>query len=257
MAWISVHETIDGPKLRTFYKLLDCSKFEAVGILNFLWLWGLTNATKEGLIPAADEEDIERYLYGKGNGTTIPCQDIVKALLKAEYLERRLDGLYIHDWDEWQKEWYRYQERKESDVRRKRRLREMKTSASTENPQKVPEKEEQKVAEEKQPAKKAKKEYEKDFETFWQAYPSSKDKAKASKCYEARKKEGWSPEKLLEAAKGYAAECRKYKTDPHYIKHGSTFLSANTPFIDYLPNGIEQKGQAEETGQPDMSNPFG
>ena len=44
MAWISVHESVDGPKLRNLYKKLKCSKFEAIGILNFLWFWGLNNA---------------------------------------------------------------------------------------------------------------------------------------------------------------------------------------------------------------------
>lgn len=62
MAWISVHESVDGPKLRNLYKQLGCSKFEALGILNFLWIWGLTNAEKDGLILYADKEDIERYL---------------------------------------------------------------------------------------------------------------------------------------------------------------------------------------------------
>ena len=60
MAWISVHESVDGPKLRNLYKKLGCSKFEALGILNFLWIWGLTNAEKDGLILFADKEDIER-----------------------------------------------------------------------------------------------------------------------------------------------------------------------------------------------------
>lgn len=261
MAWISVHDTIDNQKLREFHKLLGCSKFEAVGILNFLWLWGLTNATKTGLIPAADEEDIERYLYGKGNGTEIPCQDIVKALLEAEYLERREDGLYIHDWDEWQKEWYRYLERRENDVKRKRRKKELlkgkipqSTEKNAETPQKIPEKADGN-ADGKVPAKK-RKEYSKDFEKFWEAYPNTKGKAEANKCYAARLKEGWSPEELYEAACNYAAECRKRRTEQQYIKHGSTFLSANTPFVDYLPGGLIPKGQSDKNSQPDMSNPF-
>lgn len=55
MAWISVHESIDGPKLRNLYKQLGCSKFEATGILNFLWFWGLTNAERDGLILYAEK----------------------------------------------------------------------------------------------------------------------------------------------------------------------------------------------------------
>lgn len=71
MAWISVHESIDGPKLRNLYKQLGCSKFEATGILNFLWFWGLTNAERDGLILYAEKEDIERYLYGVGAGCVL------------------------------------------------------------------------------------------------------------------------------------------------------------------------------------------
>ena len=42
MAWVSVHQDVDGAKLRRLYKTIGCSKFEALGILNFLWM---TNKT--------------------------------------------------------------------------------------------------------------------------------------------------------------------------------------------------------------------
>ena len=48
MAWISVHETIKGPKLREFRKQLGCSEFEATGVLIYLWLWGLDNQQRMG-----------------------------------------------------------------------------------------------------------------------------------------------------------------------------------------------------------------
>lgn len=41
MAWVSVHQEVDGAKLRRLYKTIGCSKFEALGILNFLWFWGM------------------------------------------------------------------------------------------------------------------------------------------------------------------------------------------------------------------------
>lgn len=272
MAWISVHESIDGPKLREFYKELGCSKFEAVGILNFLWMWGLTNADKTGLIPAADEDDIERYLYGKGNKCSLSSKDIVNALLKTGWLEREDGKLYIHDWDMWQKEWYKYQERKENDTLRKRKRRILMKELAKDNPQEnTPEIPQRNLQDEKLEIKvdrpngksvekkpeKVKKSYSNEFEEFWEAYPLHRDKGAAGKCFEARVKQGWDPRQLTEAAKNYAAECRKYRTEPRYIKHGSTFLSADTPFRDYLPHGLNDSKPKAETSQPDMSNPFG
>ena len=80
------------------------------------------------------------------------------------------------------------------------------------------------------------------FEKFWSAYPRKKEKAKAYKAYCARLKDGFSEDELLQAAQGYAAECKKEKRVEQYIKHGATFLSANTPFTDYLNN---EKGGVE------------
>ena len=99
MAWISVHESIDGPKLRNLYKQLGCSKFEATGILNFLWFWGLTNAERDGLILYAEKEDIERYLYGVGAGCVLDPKKIVDALFDSGWLDWSPRGICIHDWE--------------------------------------------------------------------------------------------------------------------------------------------------------------
>ena len=42
------------------------------------------------------------------------------------------------------------------------------------------------------------------FESFWNAYPRKKEKAKAYKCYNARLNDGYSEEELLTAATEYA-----------------------------------------------------
>ena len=97
MAWISVHESIDGPKLRNLYKQLGCSKFEATGILNFLWFWGLTNAERDGLILYAEKEDIERYLYGVGAGCVLDPKKIVDALFDSGWLDWSPRGICIHE----------------------------------------------------------------------------------------------------------------------------------------------------------------
>lgn len=87
------------------------------------------------------------------------------------------------------------------------------------------------------------------FESFWNAYPRKKEKAKAYKCYNARLKDGYSEEELLTAATEYAKECKKRKTEERYIKLGSTFLSASTPFVDYLKKEGD-KSEAEEPRRP-------
>lgn len=82
------------------------------------------------------------------------------------------------------------------------------------------------------------------FESFWKEYPRKKEKAKAYKAYKARIKDGFSEVDLLTATRRYAEECRQKGTEERYIKLGATFLSANTPFIDYLENEKENEDEA-------------
>lgn len=94
-------------------------------------------------------------------------------------------------------------------------------------------------------AKKADNEYEYDndtedntyscaFEKMWTAYPRKKEKKKASKCYKARLREGFSEDELFLAVKRYAEKCKAEGQDERYIKLCSTFLGPDTPFTDYL-----------------------
>lgn len=91
------------------------------------------------------------------------------------------------------------------------------------------------------------------FDAFWKIYPRKKEKAKAYKAYRERLKDGFSDDELLKAATAYAEECSSRNTDERYIKLGSTFLSANTPFEDYLKEGekneqdsVQQKEELSE-----------
>lgn len=86
------------------------------------------------------------------------------------------------------------------------------------------------------------------FELFWNAYPRKKEKAKAYKCYNARLKDGYSEEELLTAATEYAKECKDRKTEDRYIKLGATFLSASTPFTDYLRKAEGSNASEEHRG---------
>ena len=90
-------------------------------------------------------------------------------------------------------------------------------------------------------------EYSVHFEKFWSAYPRKKEKAKAYKAYCTRLKDGFSEDELLQAAQGYAAECCKEGRAEKYIKLCATFLSASTPFTDYLDNGKERV-ESEQSG---------
>ena len=85
--------------------------------------------------------------------------------------------------------------------------------------------------------------YSANFDAFWKVYPRKKEKAKAYKAYNARLKDGFSDDELLKAATAYAEECKSRNTEERYIKLGATFLSANTPFEDYLKEG-EEDGQS-------------
>lgn len=117
MAWISVHDHVDGKKLRRMSKMLECSKAEALGILNFLWFWGLNNADENGRIEDADRDDIADVLSGK---TQLQLEKVVDVLFSAGWLDDVEGCIYLHDWSEWQEQWYKFRKKKDYDAQRKR-----------------------------------------------------------------------------------------------------------------------------------------
>lgn len=110
MAWISVHDHVDGKKLRRLSKMLDCSKAEALGVLNFLWFWGLNNADENGRIEDADKGDVAEVFYGK---TEIPPEKVVSALFSSGWLDDVGGIIYLHDWSEWQEQWYKFRRKRD------------------------------------------------------------------------------------------------------------------------------------------------
>lgn len=262
MAWISVHTGVDGPKLRDLRKKLRCSKFEATGILVYLWFWGLENAEKDGRILYADKEDIEECLRGAGAGCKISASVIVESLIETGWIDEVEDGgYYIHDWEEWQEQWYKAKERRENDASRKREKRRMQASTSADqqgphhgeqgdSPGQKAEPPQESVTKPPDESKESK--YSTEFETFWSVYPRKADKGMAYKKYIARLKDGFSAEDLTAAAKAYAAQCIRDKTEQRYIKHPKTFLGDSTPFTDFLPKKAEAEAPAPQPG----ANPF-
>lgn len=263
MAWISVHEQVIGGKLRNLAKEIGCSQNEALGILIRLWLWAINNAGKDGCIVGADKDDVAEIL-NIGIDRRYSADDVVDALIATNWIDME-NGLYIHDWEEWQEQWYKAIEVRERDAARKREERKRKRMAKQMTEQSIPP-EEPPPAEDMEhdlptphlniPLEEAPKqkpaEYSKDFEAFWEVYPRKVGKGEAYKKYKARLNDGWSEAELLEAAKNYASRVARERTEQKYIKHAKTFLSENTPFTDYLPKdrGIEQQASADDVDDP-------
>lgn len=242
MAWISVHEQVIGGKLRSLAKAIGCSQNEALGILVRLWLWGINNADEDGQIIGADKEDVAEVLTIGIDSRYSPA-DVTNALLETAWLDAD-DGLFIHDWKEWQEQWYRALKVREGNAERKRKERERKRNAiqnSSSESQKEPQAELSmpklniSTDNENVTKRQIRQDYPSEFNQFWDAYPRKIEKGNAYKMYQARLNCGWKPEELIEAAKNYALKVARERTEIKYIKHPKTFLSANEPFVDFLP----------------------
>ena len=248
MAWISVHEQVVGGKLRSLAKKIGCSQNEALGLLVRFWLWGIHNASPEGRIESATEEDIADVL-NIGIDRRYQAKDVVAAMIEVGWIDYDEGCLFIHDWKEWQKQWYKALRIRTFDNERKARDREKRAvsesaPASTDKERSdAPQKADSSDSRDEKPtnptpkaAKKATNDYPTGFEEFWRAYPKKVGKGEAYKCYQARLKDGWPPKELLEAATEYAKETDRRHTKQEFIKHPKTFLSAATPFTDYIPS---------------------
>ena len=124
LAWISVHDHVSGGKLRELAKGIGCSQKEALGILVSLWLWGLNNADRTGKLRSCDRTDIAEEVLSKGLSEGLDKNSIVKNLIIHRWIDEGEDGtLYLHDWDTWQEQWYKFLKMKEYDAERKRRER--------------------------------------------------------------------------------------------------------------------------------------
>ena len=239
MAWISVHESVVGAKLRLFAKELNASQNEALGLLITLWLWGIHNADRYGKIVGATKSDVAKVIYSGLNDKLNPI-DSVDALIKTNWIDIDEDGLYIHDWSEWQKQWYKAIDVREREKNRKREERaRQKESCSSKQTDKTPSAD-----------KTTDKAYSTDFEDFWNVYPRKVGKGEAYKKYLARLNDGWSPEQLLQSAKKYRSQVVNERTEEKYIKHAKTFLSENTPFADYLTKTERQASKPVEEENP-------
>ena len=230
-----------------------------------LWSWGMKNADKSGKLIYANEDVIEKAI---GNVTTRDTSGFAEALFKCGWLDRVGNDIYIHDWDFWQKEWYKSQERREADRTRYQNRKNGKKSEDDDpqepeqlsmegmnghtpedHPNETPTPQPPDPPKTPQP-----KQYSSQFEELWGAYYGEKGvKAEAYKSYNARLKDGWTHQQLLQAVLAYAAQEKRNGTEPKYVKRVKTFLGPNTPFIDFLPN----RGSLKREDPPSVrKNPF-
>ena len=274
MAWISVHEQVIGGKLRSLAKEIGCSQNEALGLLVRLWLWGINNADKHGMIIGAEKDDLAEVL-SLGLDIKLSPDEVVDALVKTNWIDVD-EGLYLHDWDEWQEQWYKAIDVREKNAERKRKERAKKRGQPKEESQSsavpdtrmeadlpvpkliIPHGEviQDKTEDPKVEPKKKEDDYPDGFRQFWEVYPRKVGKGEAYTKYKARINCGWKPEELLEAAKNYASRVIRDNTEKQYIKHPKTFLSDNEPFTDYLPKHTERAPEENAANGDNEDNPF-
>ncbi len=101
---------------------------------------------------------------------------------------------------------------------------------------------------EKDPLKKE--EYTPEFESFWKECPRKVEKTKAYKCWRTRLKEGHTAGEMIMAAQNYAKA--KKGEELRFIKHPSTFIGPDKPFLEYISSkpveeGVEYGQEVEDT----------
>lgn len=230
--WICVHDKIFGGKSRNLADKIGCSQDEAVGLLVRLWIWGLTNCDRDGLIQYANTNTIAEVLV-QGLSKDLEPTEIVDALIECNYLDVDGDTIYIHDWADWQQYYYSYQDRKTKNTESKRNSREAQRST---------------------PKPANKEDYTSEFEEWWKIYPRKVNKIDAFAKYKARLKEGYGHSTLMAAAETYAAIVKKTHKEKQFILHPETFLGPSLRFKDYMPEEPEPESETQSTDS--WANPF-
>lgn len=123
--WFAVQtELLDSHKVRTAAKRLKCPKCLVVGLLCTLWAWGMDNADEAGKLKGdTDRSDIAELFAPCATEAKLDPNDIVKTMFECGLLDEAEGEIFIHDWQEYQSEWYRAKRRKEYDADRKRKER--------------------------------------------------------------------------------------------------------------------------------------
>ena len=226
-------------------KKLRCSKLEAIGMVVVLWAWGMQdNADERGKLVEAEEFDIEEVFNGLSKMSE---EQIVQALIEAEWLDMEDGHIFIHDWAEYQKPWYKLQKKKSKDLER---YYSNKDDPSDDEPDEGdPPKPPDEGGKKKTPKEV---QYTKKFNLLWDQYPYKRgSKEAAFRQYVARYREGYTYEQLYAATVNYSNDVQRKGTKQSYVLHGSTFFGRDHHFKEYLPKemlGIKEP--VEENRNP-------
>lgn len=88
-------QTLNGMKFKRLVRNLGCRQFQAVGILESIWMMAQTSAV-QGDIGRFSDEDIAAWIDYDGNEV-----ELIEALVNAGYLDRcEVYRLVIHDWED-------------------------------------------------------------------------------------------------------------------------------------------------------------
>mgnify|MGYP003571366294 CR=1 FL=1 len=100
MAWIELHQSImNHKKTRRLARALGLGVPagipQTIGHLCLFWLW-CVDGSEDGCLADLDAQDI-----ADAAGWTGDAEAFTEAMIKAEFIDRKPDGLWIHDWDDY------------------------------------------------------------------------------------------------------------------------------------------------------------
>lgn len=78
--------------------------------------------------------------------------------------------------------------------------------------------------------------YKAEFDRLWKIYPVKQGKMKALQAYIKARQKGESYEAVENGINNYIKQIQALKTEPHYIKHGSTWFYQNAWNDEYTTN---------------------
>jgi hypothetical protein len=209
---------------------LDTDPIVAHGLLAGLWAFAFDFA-QDSYIGKYSAADLAEAVGWQGD-----ADQMMAALMHAGYID---DKMCLHHWSEWGGALFAD---RTADAHRKWDNRHSEQEVmSTDNagqcrtmPQRRVEKKRREKSNPPTPLAGGNGDTPQLFADFWNAYPRKIDKQTALRAWTARVKAGEDPVAMTTAAQHYAEHCQREYTEPRYIKHASTFLGPDRPFLDWV-----------------------